>query len=58
MAEPESVDTLDQLMREYQRGSVAAFESLYRALAPPLSGFIRARVRRLQIPGSLDARGS
>jgi RNA polymerase sigma-70 factor (ECF subfamily) len=41
----ESAQVLDRLMREYQRGSLAAFEALYRALAPRVNGFIRARVR-------------
>jgi RNA polymerase sigma-70 factor, ECF subfamily len=45
MTEPESAEALDQLMREYQSGSFTAFEALYRALAPRLNGFIRARVR-------------
>jgi RNA polymerase sigma factor (sigma-70 family) len=41
----ESAQALDRLMREYQGGSLAAFEALYRALAPRVNGFIRARVR-------------
>jgi RNA polymerase sigma-70 factor (ECF subfamily) len=45
MTELESAQTLDTLMREYQSGSLAAFEALYRALAPRVDGFIRARVR-------------
>jgi RNA polymerase sigma-70 factor (ECF subfamily) len=45
MTELESAQALDRLMREYQRGSLAAFEALYRALAPRVNGFIRARVR-------------
>jgi RNA polymerase sigma-70 factor, ECF subfamily len=45
MTDPESAQTLDRLMREYQSGSLTAFETLYRALAPRLQGFIRARVR-------------
>jgi RNA polymerase sigma-70 factor (ECF subfamily) len=45
MTEPQSADALDKLMREYQSGSLAAFEALYRALAPRVNGFIRARVR-------------
>src|SRR5689334_982908 len=45
MTEPESAQALDRLMREYQGGSFGAFEALYRALAPRVSGFIRARVR-------------
>ena len=38
-------EVLENLMREYQRGSLAAFEALYRALAPRVRGFLRARVR-------------
>jgi len=38
-------DALENLMREYQQGSLAAFEALYRALAPRVRGFLRARVR-------------
>lgn len=38
-------DTLDKLMRDYQQGSLAAFEALYRTLAPRVRGFLRARVR-------------
>jgi RNA polymerase sigma-70 factor (ECF subfamily) len=45
MTEPESAEALDELMREYQGGSLTAFEALYRALAPRLRGFIRAKVR-------------
>jgi RNA polymerase sigma-70 factor (ECF subfamily) len=45
MTEFESAQTLDRLMREYQSGSLMAFETLYRTLAPRLNGFIRARVR-------------
>jgi RNA polymerase sigma-70 factor (ECF subfamily) len=45
MTELGSAQALDQLMREYQSGSIRAFEALYRALAPRVSGFIRARVR-------------
>ena len=45
MTEPESAQALDRLMREYQSGSLAAFEALYRVLAPRVNGFIRARVR-------------
>ena len=41
----ENAQALDGLMREYQGGSLAAFESLYGALAPRVNGFIRARVR-------------
>lgn len=41
----ESAQALERLMREYQGGSLAAFEALYRALAPRVRGFIRARVR-------------
>ena len=41
----EYAQALDMLMREYQAGSLAAFEALYRAVAPRLSGFIRASVR-------------
>jgi RNA polymerase sigma-70 factor (ECF subfamily) len=36
---------LENLMREYQQGSLAAFEALYRALAPRIHGFLRAKVR-------------
>lgn len=45
MTELESAQAHERLMREYQAGSVAAFEALYRALAPRVKGFIRARVR-------------
>jgi RNA polymerase sigma-70 factor (ECF subfamily) len=45
MTVPESAEALDNLMREYQGGSLGAFETLYRALAPRLNSFIRARVR-------------
>lgn len=45
VTDPESARTLDRYMREYQRGSLQAFEALYRALTPRVSGFIRARVR-------------
>jgi RNA polymerase sigma-70 factor (ECF subfamily) len=45
MTEPESVEALDRLMREYQSGSLTAFEALYRALAPRVIGYIRAKVR-------------
>lgn len=45
MTDPESAEALDEYMREYQGGSRAAFEALYRALAPRVTGFIRARVR-------------
>jgi len=45
MDEPESAQALDNLMREYQRGNLAAFEALYRALAPRVIGFIRASLR-------------
>ncbi len=45
MIEADSAEALDTLMREYQSGSLAAFEALYRALAPRVKGFIRARVR-------------
>lgn len=51
MSEPDDTEPLDQLMREYQQGSLAAFEALYRALAPRLRSFIRTRVRH-------DARAS
>lgn len=44
MIDPESAQALDKHMRDYQGGSLAAFEALYRALAPPVNGFIRARV--------------
>jgi RNA polymerase sigma-70 factor (ECF subfamily) len=43
MTEP--AESLDTVMREYQGGSLTAFEALYRALAPRLSAFIRSRVR-------------
>jgi RNA polymerase sigma-70 factor (ECF subfamily) len=45
MTEPETAEALDVLMSEYQGGSLPAFEALYRALAPRVRGFIRARVR-------------
>lgn len=45
MTEPESAEALEVLMREYQGGSLTAFEALYRALAPRVHGFIRAKVR-------------
>ncbi|HEX5354441.1 MAG TPA: RNA polymerase sigma factor [Rhodanobacteraceae bacterium] len=45
MSDLESAQALDGFMREYQGGSLAAFEALYRALAPRVNGFIRARVR-------------
>lgn len=45
MTEPESDHALDVLMREYQAGSLTAFEGLYRALAPRVRGFVRAKVR-------------
>jgi RNA polymerase sigma-70 factor, ECF subfamily len=45
MTELETAQSLDSLMREYQQGSLAAFEALYRALAPRLRSFIRARIR-------------
>ena len=45
MSEPVDTKALDNLMREYQQGSLAAFEALHRALAPRLRSFIRARVR-------------
>lgn len=45
MTDRESEAALDSYMREYQRGSLAAFEALYRALAPRVDAFIRARVR-------------
>jgi RNA polymerase sigma-70 factor (ECF subfamily) len=38
-------ETLENLMREYQQGSLVAFEALYRVLAPRVRGFLRARVR-------------
>ena len=44
MTELESAQALDRLMRDYQGGSLAAFEALYRALAPRVNGFIRPRV--------------
>jgi RNA polymerase sigma-70 factor (ECF subfamily) len=45
MAEPNDTEALDKLMLEYQQGSLAAFEALYRALAPRLRSFICTRVR-------------
>jgi RNA polymerase sigma-70 factor (ECF subfamily) len=45
MSDPNDTEALDKLMREYQQGSLAAFEALYRALAPRLRSFIRTRVR-------------
>jgi RNA polymerase sigma-70 factor (ECF subfamily) len=45
MTEPQGAEALDKLMHEYQSGSLDAFEALYRALAPRVNGFIRARVR-------------
>jgi RNA polymerase sigma-70 factor (ECF subfamily) len=45
MTEPEGAEALDKLMRDYQSGSLGAFEALYRALAPRVNGFIRGRVR-------------
>lgn len=45
MTERESDQALDSIMREYQSGSVKAFETLYGVLAPRISGFIRTRVR-------------
>jgi RNA polymerase sigma-70 factor, ECF subfamily len=44
MTDPHAT-SLDQRMREYQSGSIAAFEVLYGALAPRLRAFIRTRVR-------------
>jgi RNA polymerase sigma-70 factor (ECF subfamily) len=44
MTDPESAQALDKHMRDYQGGSLAAFEALYRALAPRVNGFIRTRV--------------
>jgi RNA polymerase sigma-70 factor (ECF subfamily) len=41
---PSDAEALDRLMREYQQGSLAAFEALYRAIAPRLQSFIRTRV--------------
>jgi RNA polymerase sigma-70 factor (ECF subfamily) len=41
----ESAQALERRMREYQDGSLAAFEALYRTLAPRLRAFIHARVR-------------
>jgi RNA polymerase sigma-70 factor, ECF subfamily len=46
MTELVSAQALDRLMREYQQGTLPAFEALYRALAPRLRSFIRTRVRR------------
>lgn len=45
VTDPEDARKLDEHMRDYQGGSLAAFEALYRALAPRVNGFIRARVR-------------
>ena len=45
MSDPNDTEALDKLMREYQQGSLAAFEALYRTLAPRLRSFIRTRVR-------------
>src|SRR4051812_40829722 len=45
MTEPEGAEALDKLMRDYQSGSLTAFEALYGGLAPRVIGFIRARVR-------------
>jgi RNA polymerase sigma-70 factor, ECF subfamily len=45
MTEPEISKALDTLMREYQSGSLAAFEALYRALSPRVKAFIRSKVR-------------
>jgi RNA polymerase sigma-70 factor (ECF subfamily) len=45
MPESNDAQVLETLMREYQQGSLAAFESLYRALAPKLRSFIRAQLR-------------
>jgi RNA polymerase sigma-70 factor (ECF subfamily) len=45
VTDPEGAQALDRHMRDYQGGSLAAFEALYRALAPRVNGFIRARVR-------------
>jgi RNA polymerase sigma-70 factor (ECF subfamily) len=45
MIGPESAESLNILMREYQGGSLAAFQTLYAALAPRVHGFIRAKVR-------------
>jgi RNA polymerase sigma-70 factor (ECF subfamily) len=42
--DPGRDETLDRLMRDYQGGSLEAFEALYRMLAPRVKGFIRARV--------------
>jgi RNA polymerase sigma-70 factor (ECF subfamily) len=36
---------LEDLMQQYQQGSLAAFEALYRELAPRVRGFLRTRVR-------------
>lgn len=45
MTESGSADALDILMREYQRGSLTAFEALYGALAPRVHAFLRTKVR-------------
>jgi len=44
MGEPDSAE-LENCMRAYQQGSLAAFEAMYRALAPRVRGFLRAKVR-------------
>ena len=36
---------LEDLMQQYQQGSLAAFEALYRELAPRVRGYLRAKVR-------------
>jgi len=36
---------LETLMQQYQQGSLAAFEALYRELAPRVRGFLRTKVR-------------
>jgi RNA polymerase sigma-70 factor (ECF subfamily) len=53
MTDPVSARALDQHMRDYQGGSLAAFEALYRALAPRVNGFIRARVHDDALAGDL-----
>lgn len=53
MTDPGSARALDKHMRDYQAGSLAAFEALYRALAPRVNGFIRARVHDDALAGDL-----
>jgi RNA polymerase sigma-70 factor (ECF subfamily) len=53
MPESNDAQALETLMREYQQGSLAAFEALYRALAPKLRSFIRAQLRHDARTGDL-----